>query len=54
MNSSEENQRKKTANLFILYIEGVSIVTSKGSGGRLGQNNVEFSLKDYYAIQVLF
>ncbi|XP_073988603.1 minichromosome maintenance 8 factor recombination-defective isoform X2 [Rhodnius prolixus] len=53
VNSSEENQRKKTANLFILYIEGVSIVTSKGSGGRLGQNNVEFSLKDYYAIQEL-
>ncbi|KAK9510017.1 hypothetical protein O3M35_004892 [Rhynocoris fuscipes] len=53
VNSNEEPKRKNAPSLFVLYLEAVSVVTSKATGGRLGHTNVEFSLKDYYAIQEL-
>ncbi|KAF6215201.1 hypothetical protein GE061_009953 [Apolygus lucorum] len=48
--NNEEGKKKNGVNLFTLFLEGNSIQNSKGSSGRLA-NNVEFSLKDYYAIQ---
>uniref|UniRef100_A0A0A9VT68 DNA helicase MCM8 n=2 Tax=Lygus hesperus TaxID=30085 RepID=A0A0A9VT68_LYGHE len=48
--NNEEGKKKNGANLFTLFLEGNSIQNAKGSSGRLA-NNVEFSLKDYYAIQ---
>ncbi|XP_014259995.1 DNA helicase MCM8-like [Cimex lectularius] len=53
VNTSDEGKRKNSPNLFTLFLEGVSVTNSKGSGGRYAQANLEFTLKDYYAIQEL-
>ncbi|BES89408.1 DNA replication licensing factor [Nesidiocoris tenuis] len=48
--NNDEGKKKNGANLFTLFLEGNSVVNTKGSSGRLA-NNVGFSMKDYYAIQ---
>ncbi|XP_066908859.1 DNA helicase MCM8 [Halyomorpha halys] len=51
--NSEENRKSKSANLFTLYVDAVSVVNSKSgvNSGRQSLCSVEFSIKDYYAIQ---
>ena len=45
--------KRKTASMFSLYLEAVSIVSNKGRG-QAGGVGIEFNIKDFYAIQVRF
>lgn len=38
--------------MFVLYILGVSVASSKASSGSGRMSGIEFNIKDYYAIQV--
>ncbi|XP_054257104.1 DNA helicase MCM8-like isoform X2 [Macrosteles quadrilineatus] len=49
--STEEGKKSKSASMFVLYILGVSIVSSKASTGSGRMSGIEFNIKDYYAIQ---
>lgn len=51
-NTEEGGKNKKTASMFVLYILGVSVMSSKASSGSGRVSSIEFNIKDYYAIQV--
>ncbi|KAJ9579973.1 hypothetical protein L9F63_004356 [Diploptera punctata] len=51
--NSEEYTKKKTASMFLMYLDAVSVVNNKNQSlaGCTKSMGVEFNMKDYYAIQ---
>uniref|UniRef100_A0A1B6LNA8 DNA helicase MCM8 n=1 Tax=Graphocephala atropunctata TaxID=36148 RepID=A0A1B6LNA8_9HEMI len=50
-NTEEGYKKNKSASMFVLYILGVSVASSKATSGSGRMSGIEFNIKDYYAIQ---